>query len=79
MNPATLMSKEAQEVFRTRGLHEIVSQMEKNASGRDTGEFTLGVAARLIGERVYEKRASMRNIHSGLCALRRIQKGMTNG
>jgi len=79
MNPSNLMSKEAQEVFRTRGLHEIVAQMEKNASGREIEEFNLGVAAQLIGERVYEKRASMKNIYSGLQALSRLQKDARHG
>lgn len=67
------MSPEAVHTLRTTGLHKIAAALEKVANGRDVGdEINLPVAVRLLGQRIFEKRAQSRQIASGLYALKTL-------
>ena len=74
VNPALFLTPEALETIRTTGLHKMAAALETVKTGLEMPpELSIEHAVQLLGESIYEKRASFRKIAKGLHALRTLR------
>lgn len=75
MNPALFLSPEARETIRSTGLHKMAAALETVKTGREMpDEISFGSAVQLLGERIYEKRASFQKIAKAIAAYEMLKQ-----
>jgi hypothetical protein len=69
-----LISPELVERIQGAGLHKLAAAVHEVETGREVpgGEFTMPVAIQVLGERIFEKRATYQHIAKGLAAYRSL-------